>query len=250
MDKVKFVPVSALLGDNAVKDKGKIGWWDGNTILQAINGFDAPEKPTGLPLRIPIQDVYNITGIGAVPVGRVETGTIKPGDNVVFMPSNNSGEVKSIEMHHEVVPEAVPGDNIGFNVRGIGKNDARRGDVCGPTDNPPTVVSSFIGQVAVLQHPSVIAAGYTPVFHSHTSQIACTFVELQKKLDPKTGQVKEENPDFLKTGDIAIVKILPTRPMVLEKAKEIPQLGRFAIRDMGTTVAAGMCIDVEVKVMK
>ena len=250
MDKVQFIPVSALQGDNAAKDKGNIGWWDGKTMLQAINEFEAPEKPEGLPLRVPIQDVYNITGIGAVPVGRVETGNIKPGDNVVFMPSNNAGEVKSIEMHHEMVPKAVPGDNIGFNVRGIGKNDARRGDVCGPTDNPPTVVTSFVGQVAVLQHPSVIAAGYTPVFHCHTSQIACTFLELQKKLDPKTGQVKEENPDFLKTGDIAMVKIQPTRPMVLEKAKEIPQLGRFAIRDMGTTVAAGMCIDLEAKVMK
>ncbi len=250
MDKIKFVPVSALLGDNAVKDKGNISWWDGHTILSAINEFDAPEKPSGLPLRIPIQDVYNITGIGAVPVGRVETGSIQPGDNVVFMPSNNRGEVKSIEMHHEMVPKAIPGDNIGFNVRGIGKNDARRGDVCGPSDKPPTVVTSFVGQVAVLQHPSVIAAGYTPVFHCHTSQVACTFLELQKKLDPKTGQVKEENPDFLKTGDIAMVKIQPTRPMVLEKAKDFPQLGRFAIRDMGTTVAAGMCVEVEAKVMK
>ena len=168
---------------------------------------------------------------------------------VSFQPSNKTGEVKSIEMHHEEIPEAIPGDNVGVNIRGLAKNDIHRGDVAGPSEKPPTVAKTFIAQIAVLQHPSVIANGYTPVFHCHTSQIACIFEELQKKLVPKTGQVKEENPDFLKTGDIAIVKIRPTRPMVIERAKEIPQLGRFAVRDMGQTVAAGMCIDLEEKKM-
>jgi elongation factor 1-alpha len=175
----------------------------------------------------------------------VETGVINVGDKLVFQPANVSGEVKSIEMHHEAIPKAEPGDNVGVNVRGISKKDIRRGDVAGLASNPPTVAKSFIAQIAILQHPSVIAPGYTPVFHCHTSQVACTFEELQKKLDPKTGEVLEEKPDFLKTGDIAIVKIRPTRPMVIEKAEDIPQLGRFAVRDMGITVAAGMCIDVE-----
>src|SRR2546422_1056065 len=155
------------------------------------------------------------------------------------------GEVKSIEMHHEQIAQAVPGDNIGFNVRGIERNDIRRGDVAGPVDNPPTVAKSFTAQIMVLNHPSVITPGYTPVFHAHTAQVACTFEELQKKLDPKTGATKEEKPEFIKTGDAAIVKIRPTKPMVIEPAKNFPQLGRFAIRDMGQTVAAGMCIDVE-----
>jgi len=246
-DQVQFVPVSAFKGDNAVNKTDNLGWWKGPTLLEAIDAFKLPDKPTNLPLRWPIQDVYSITGIGTVPVGRVETGILKTGMNLTFQPSDKSGEVKSIEMHHEEVPQAVPGDNVGVNIRGLAKTDIRRGDVAGTTDSPPTVVKSFIAQLAVLQHPSVIAAGYTPVFHCHTSQVACTFEELQKKLDPKTGQVKEENPQFLKTGDIAIVRIRPTRPIVIEKAKEFPQLGRFAVRDMGQTVAAGMVIDVEKK---
>jgi elongation factor 1-alpha len=246
-DQVKFIPVSAFKGDNAVNKGDNLGWWKGLTLLEAIDDFKLPEKPTDIPLRWPIQDVYSITGIGTVPVGRVETGILKTGMNLIFMPSDKTGEVKSIEMHHEEFPQAVPGDNVGVNIRGLSKTDIRRGDVAGTTDSPPTVAKTFIAQLAVLQHPSVIAAGYTPVFHCHTTQVACTFEELQKKLDPKTGQVKEENPQFLKTGDIAIVKVRPTRPIVIEKAKEFPQLGRFAVRDMGQTVAAGMVVDVEKK---
>ena len=249
LEKIKFIPVSAFVGDNIVKLSENMAWYKGPTLLDLLNAFELPAKPTNLPLRWPIQDVYSITGIGTVPVGRIETGVMKPGQKLVFQPSNKTGEVKSIEMHHEEIPQAVPGDNVGVNIRGLAKNDIRRGDVAGPTDNPPTVVKTFTAQVAVLQHPSVLAAGYTPVFHCATSQIACTFEEIQKKLDPKSGEVTEENPDFIKTGDIAIVKIRPTRPMVIERAKEIPQLGRFAVRDMGQTVAAGMCIDLEKKEM-
>jgi len=248
-DQVKFIPVSAIKGDNAAKDAGEMGWWKGNTLLQQLNELEEPKKATNLALRIPVQDVYTITGIGTVPVGRVETGILKPDTKIIFMPANKVGEVKTIEMHHEILPQAVPGDNVGFNVRGIAKNDIRRGDVAGPVDNPPTVAQTFTAQIMVLNHPSVLTVGYTPVFHCHTAQVACTFLELQKKLDPRTGEVSEENPQFLKTGDAAIVKLQPTRPMVIEVAKDFPQLGRFAIRDMGQTVAAGMCISIEKKEM-
>lgn len=240
-----IIPVSAFLGDNAVKNTANLSWWKGPTILEAIDTFVPPSKPTEKPLRLPVQDVYTITGVGTVPVGRIETGVLKPDMKIKFMPSDKVGEVKSIEMHHEMIPIAVPGDNVGFNVRGIGKKDIRRGDVAGPIDNPPTVARTFEAQIMVLQHPSVIANGYTPVFHCHTAQVACTFEHIMKKLDPKTGTTKEENPDFLKTGDAAVVKITPTRPMVIELASEFPQLGRFAIRDMGKTVAAGLCKAVE-----
>jgi elongation factor 1-alpha len=245
-----FIPTSAFLGDN-IKDKSKnMTWYNGPTILEALDTLKEPEKPTTLPLRLPIQDVYTISGIGTVPVGRVETGVMKKGMNVSFMPANKFGEVKSIEMHHEEIPEAVPGDNVGFNVRGIAKNDIRRGDVAGPADKPPAVADEFTAQIVILQHPSAITVGYTPVFHCHTAQVACTFTELKKKLDPRTGQVKEENPTFLKTGDAAIVTIKPSRPLVIERVKEIPQLGRFAIRDMGSTIAAGMCIDLVQKQLR
>ena len=245
-DEIPFIPTSAYQGDNVFKKSPNLAWWKGDTLIGTLDAtLKTPEKPTNLPLRVPIQDVYSITGIGTVPVGRVETGILKAGDKLVFEPSHTSGECKSIEMHHEQHTSAEPGDNIGFNVRGIGKNDVRRGDVAGHPDKPPAVAKSFVAQVAVLQHPSAITAGYTPVFHIHTAQVACTFEELQKKLDPKTGQVKEENPQFLKTGDVAIVKIRPTRPLSIERSKDIPHMARFAVRDMGTTVAAGLCLEIE-----
>ncbi len=244
-----IIPVSALKGDNITRDGEQIEWWDGKRFLEGINNFDVPEKPINKPLRLPIQDVYSITGIGTVPVGRVETGVMTPGDKVTFMPANATGEVKSIEEHHEEVPKAEPGDNVGFNVRGVGKDDIRRGDVCGPADEPPTVAETFTARIIVLDHPSVVTEGYTPVFHAHTSQVACTFIELQKKLDAKTGEVKEENPDFLKNGEAAVVKVKPTRNLSIERVEEFSELGRFAIRDMGQTVAAGQVIDIEEKEM-
>ena len=242
-----FIPVSAFEGENITKPSEKMKWFDGPSLLEALDIMKVPEKPIKLPLRLPVQDVYTITGAGTVPVGRVETGTIKKGDTVIFNPPGTVGEVKSIEMHHEEIPEAIPGDNIGWNVRGVGRTDIRRGDVCGHVDNPPTVADEFTAQLIVLQHPSAITVGYTPVFHCHTAQIACTVMEISKKLDPRTGATKEENPDFIKTGDAAIVKIKPTRPLVIERVKEIPHLGRFAIRDMGQTVAAGMVMDIKEK---
>ncbi len=247
-ENVTFLPVSAIEGENVTKRGDKLKWFDGPTLLDAMDLMKVPEKPIKLPLRIPVQDVYTITGVGTVPVGRVETGKLKKGDKIIFNPADKTGEVKTIEMHHEEIPEAVPGDNIGWNVRGISRNDIRRGDVCGHTDTPPTVADEFTAQIVVLQHPSAITVGYTPVFHCHTAQVASTVTEISKKLDPKTGAVVEENPDFIKSGDAAIITIKPTRPLVIERVKEIPQLGRFAIRDMGQTVAAGMVIDVKPKV--
>ncbi|HII08097.1 MAG TPA: translation elongation factor EF-1 subunit alpha, partial [Methanosphaera sp.] len=241
---VPFIPLSAFEGDNITEKSSNTPWYKGNTLIEELDLFKEPDKPIDLPLRLPIQDVYSITGVGTVPVGRIETGVLKTAETVAFEPAGVTGEVKSIEMHHEVLPTAEPGDNVGFNVRGVGKNDIKRGDVAGTTQNPPSVAKEFKAQIVVLQHPGVITVGYTPVFHAHTSQVACTFLSLDAKLDPATGQPKEENPDFLKTGDAAYVTIKPTKPMVIEKIKEIPHMGRFAIRDMGQTVAAGMCIDI------
>ncbi len=243
-EEIKFIPISGLKGDNVTKKSANFPWYNGPALLDACDMFSPPEKPRDRPLRLPIQEAYTITGIGTVPVGRVETGVLKPNQTIIIMPSEIKGEVKSIEMHHEQLPEAGPGDNIGFSVKGIGKNDVHRGDVAGTPDNPPTVVSEFTAQIVVLNHPTVIAKGYTPVFHAHTAQIACTVTELVKKIDPKTGQVAQEHPDFIKTGDVAVIKCVPLKPFCLEKAKDFPPLGRFAIRDMGQTVAAGMVIDL------
>ena len=240
---IPFVPTSAYQGDSIAKKSENMKWYNGPTIIEALDNFKLPEQPVDKPLRLPIQDVYSITGVGTVPVGRVETGTMKVNDPVVFIPSGAKGEVKSIEMHHEQAQEAKPGDNIGFNVRGVNKKDIRRGDVLCHEKDAAKPVKEFEAQIIVLNHPSVISKGYTPVFHIHTSQIACTITEIVKKLDPKTGATAQENPDFIKTGDAAIIKVKPTKPVVIEKQSEIPQLARFAIRDMGQTVAAGICIE-------
>ncbi len=247
LESVKFIPISAWVGDNVVKKSDKMSWYAGTALIELLDELTAPKPPTDKPLRLPIQDVYNIKGVGTVPVGRVETGILKPGDKIIIQPTGVTGEVKTIEMHHEQLAQAVPGDNIGFNVRGIKKEDVSRGDVLGHPNNPPTVAKEFTAQIVVLAHPTAITANYTPVFHLHTAQLSCTLTELQKKLDPKTGQEKEANPKFLKTGDAAIVKIVPTKPVVAEEYKQFPQLGRFAIRDMGQTVAAGMIISVKPK---
>jgi elongation factor 1-alpha len=249
VDEIPFIPCSGYKGDNIAKRSENMPWYKGPTLVEALDMLKEPSKSTEKALRLPVQDVYTITGVGTVPVGRVETGVLRPETKIIFMPANKVGEVKSIEMHHEMLQQAVPGDNVGFNVRGLAKNDIKRGDVAGPVDNPPTVAKTFTAQIMVLNHPSVITVGYTPVFHLHTAQVACTFIELQKKLDPASGAVKEENPQFLKTGDAAIVKIQPSKPLAIEKAKDFPQLGRFAVRDMGQTVAAGMVIDIEKKEM-
>jgi len=249
-----IIPISAWEGDNVVKKSDKMPWYNGPTLIEALDQIPEPPKPTDKPLRIPIQDVYSIKGVGTVPVGRVETGVLKVGDVVIFEPASTifhkpiQGEVKSIEMHHEPLQEAYPGDNIGFNVRGVGKNDIKRGDVAGHTNNPPTVVrpkDTFKAQIIVLNHPTAITVGYTPVLHAHTTQVAVRFEQLLAKLDPRTGNVLEENPQFIKTGDSAIVILRPTKAMVIEPVKEIPQMGRFAIRDMGQTVAAGMVISIQ-----
>ncbi|MGA9927822.1 MAG: translation elongation factor EF-1 subunit alpha [Nitrososphaeraceae archaeon] len=238
--KINFIPVSGWKGDNLVKKSENMPWYKGPTLSEALDMFDPPEKPTGKPLRIPIQDVYTITGVGTVPVGRVETGVLRANEKVIVMPSGVTGEVKSIETHHTQMESAEAGDNIGFNLRGVDKKSIHRGDVIGPVNNPPAVAKEFEAQIIVIHHPTAMAPGYTPVLHAHTAQVAATLSEFIAKIDPKTGGATEDKPKFLKTGDAAIVRIKPVRPLAIETFKEFPEIGRFALRDMGTTIAAGV----------
>lgn len=244
LDNVPFIPVSGWKGDNLVKASDNMPWYKGKTLLAAFDDFKLAEKPVGKPLRVPIQDVYTITGVGTVPVGRVETGTMRPGDKIVVMPSGSPGEIKSIETHHTAMPSAQAGDNIGFNLRGVDKKDIKRGDVMGAPDNPPSVAKEFKAQIIVIHHPTALAPGYTPVMHCHTAQVAATITEFIQKMNPATGAVDEENPKFLKVGDSAMVKIRPVRPTPIETFKEFPEMGRFALRDMGATIAAGVVKEI------
>ncbi len=245
--KIPFVPVSGIKAENLTEKTDKLSWYDGPTLLEAIDNFEIPEKPTGKPLRIPIQDAYNIKGTGVVPVGRVETGVLKKNDKIVIMPTGFQGEIRSIEMHHEEITQAEPGDNIGFSIRGISMEDVGRGDVMGHPSNIPTVITpkgNWTGQIIVIWHPTVIAQGYTPVVHAHTAQVAAKFTELIKKLDQKTGAVIEDNPKFLKRNEAAIVKLQPIKKLCIEKYEDFPELGRFAVRDMGRTACVGIVKDL------
>jgi elongation factor 1-alpha len=246
VDQIPYIPVSAWTGENLIERSPNMPWYNGPTLVEALDTYiTPPKKPIDKPLRIPVQNVYSIPGVGTVPVGRVETGVLKVGDKVVFMPPGVTGEVRSIEMHHQPIPKAEPGDNIGFNVRGVSKKDIRRGDVAGHLDNPPTVAEEFTARVFIIWHPSAITVGYTPVIHAHTASVAARIVEIVAKLDPRTGQIIEKNPQFLKAGDAAIVRFKPIKPMVIEKYSEFPQLGRFAMRDMGKTIGIGVVVDVK-----
>jgi elongation factor 1-alpha len=248
-DETPFLAISGLMGDNVAKKSDKMAWYKGPTVIEQLDQFKEPEKPVNLPLRMPLQDVYEITGIGTVPVGKIETGIMKPGQKIIVLPGRTGkgveGEIKTVEMHHEQLPEATAGDNVGINIRGIGKKDIARGDVVCEAANPATVASEFVAQVAVIAHPTVIAKGYTPVFHVHTAQVPCQFIELMEKTEPNGNKV--ENPDFLRNGDVAKVKIKPVGNLVIEAQAKNPHMSRFAVRDAGLTVAAGVCIEVKSK---
>jgi len=258
-DTVPFVPISGWHGDNMLEPSTNMPWFKGwskqnksnqevkgVTLVDAIDAIEPPSRPTDKPLRLPLQDVYKIGGIGTVPVGRVETGVLKPNMVVTFAPSNLSTEVKSVEMHHEQLQEAVPGDNVGFNVKNVSVKELRRGFVASDSKNSPAKeAASFKAQVIILNHPGQVGAGYAPVLDCHTAHIACKFAELVEKIDRRTGKALEEAPKFVKSGDAAIVKMIPMKPMCVESFAEFPPLGRFAVRDMRQTVAVGVIKEVE-----
>jgi len=257
---VAFVPISGWNGDNMLEPSDNMGWFkgwsierkegnaSGKTLLNALDAILPPTRPTEKPLRLPLQDVYKIGGIGTVPVGRVETGILKPGMVVTFAPSAVTTEVKSVEMHHESMPEAVPGDNVGFNVKNVSVKDIRRGNVAGDSKNdPPKECASFFAQVIILNHPGEIKAGYAPVLDCHTAHIACKFQEIKEKCDRRSGKKLEDNPKMVKSGDAAMVDLVPSKPMCVEAFSAYPPLGRFAVRDMKQTVAVGVIKSVEKK---
>jgi elongation factor 1-alpha len=245
VSKIPFIPISAWTGENLIERSPLMPWYNGPTLVESLDLLEIPPKPIEKPLRLPVQDVYSISGVGTVAVGRVETGVLKTGDRVAITPPGLVAEVKSIETHHVRIEKAEPGDNIGVNLKGIEKKDIKRGDVIGPLDSPPTVADEFTARIMIVWHPTAIASGYTPVIHIHTASIACRITEITAKIDPRTGKEVEKNPQFLKQGDFAIVKFKPIKPLVAEKYADFPPLGRFAMRDMGKTVGIGQVLDVK-----
>ena len=247
-DNINFVPISGYDGDNLLEKSENMPWYTGPTLIEALDQFKQPKRPVSKPLRLPLQDVYKIGGIGTVPVGRVETGVLKEGTMVVFAPKGCTAECKTIEMHHESVKEATPGDNVGFCVRNIAVKDLKRGFVAGDSKNdPPMDTENFIAHVVVMNHPGDIKNGYTPVIDVHTAHIACKFEELLTKADRRSGKKIEDFPKFLKAGDAGQIKLTPTKPLCIENFSVYAPLGRFAVRDMKQTVAVGVVQEVTKK---
>jgi len=244
---VPFVPISGRAGDNMLKRSSNLPWWKGSTLLETLDNLQEPQRPCDKPLRIPIQEVYEIRGIGTIPIGRVQSGVIKTGQLVTFAPSMITSTIKSIEMHHVLKSSASAGDQIGFCVEGISVEELKRGYVCGDAKvNPPAEALSFTAQIVIIQ-TGKIHVGYTPVIAVHTCFIACRFAEIISLLNRRTGQEIEKDPKFLKTGDAAIVRLVPSKPMVVEPYDEFPPLGRFAILDMKRIVGVGIIKQVTKK---
>lgn len=267
---VAFVPISGWFGDNMMEESAKMPWFKGwaieqtekkeesksattktvkgLTLVAALDSIMPPKRPSDKPLRLPLQDVYKIAGIGTVPVGRVETGILKPGVVVTVVPAGITTEVKSVEMHHETLTEALPGDNVGFNVKNVSVKEIKRGMVAGDSKNdPPKTAESFKAQVIILNHPGQIHNGYAPVLDCHTAHIACKFAELVEKIDRRSGKKIEDFPKSVKSGDAAIIQLVPSKPMCVESFSDYPPLGRFAVRDMKQTVAVGVIKEVTKK---
>lgn len=258
-DKVLFIPISAWNGDNMIEKSPNLHWYSGPSLQESLDMVLPPKRYTDKPLRLPVLDVYRIGGIGTVLAGRVETGVLRTDMSLIIAREDGNRNpdrsrrnhcvttvVKSVERHHASLTEAIPGEIVGFSVKGLSIRDVSRGCVVSDSQNDPAkICKSFIAKVIVLHYPTQIKAGYAPMLYCHTANVRCCFSSLLSKIDRITGAVLDEEPTSIKAGDCALVHVIPQQALCVETFTEYPQLGRFAVRDLSLTVAVGIIRSVE-----
>jgi len=264
---VPIIPISGWQGDNLIKKSPNMSWWNGvevtpivgkdkikiETLLDALEKLVVlPDRPSNLAMRTPVSGIYKIKGAGDVVTGRVEQGAIKPGDEVVFLPTHTStlaceGKIFSIEMHHKQVGEARAGDNVGMNVKGLKKeNMPRVGDIIIlKKDQTLTAAKKFTAQVQVLTHPGELKCGYSPIAFVRTARSAVKMTEIKWKVGKETGGKKVEKPAHLKANEMAELVFEPQQPFVVDTFQNCEGLGRIAIMEGASVVMLGKVIAVE-----
>ncbi len=264
---VPFIPFSGFQGENLIEKTDKAPWYKGFEVnlskTEKVSGFtlhDALEKVARPParkpdaqVRIPINGIYKIKGVGDVITGRVEQGTINAGDVCRVVPRGLSGlKVFSIEMHHKTWPCAKPGDNVGMNIKGLDKNNMPKvGDVITLEKDPMCLpVKSFVAQVAVQEHPGQLKPGFSPCVHVRTAKSACKMTAINWKISKKTGDQKLENPPFLERAEQAEIVFEPQQPIYIEDFEKCEGLGRIAVMDSNNLVMLGKVMSVEYKPYK
>ncbi|CAE8673888.1 unnamed protein product [Polarella glacialis] len=244
---VHFVPTSGWKDDNVMCRSEYTPWYCGPTLVEALDDAVASHFKPERPLRFPLREVMKVGGKGTVIVGRVETGSLKCGMELVFAPGNTRTKVNSITMHHETVQEAFCGDIVNVMVD-ADTSELHSGMVGSAADDDPALESSsFLAQVIVLNDPRAgeITAGCVLSVACHTSQVLCVFEELLSRTDRRTGKVLEMRPKALRAGDAAVVRLRPDTPLCVEPFGDYPPLGRFSVHDQKITVAVGVVQQVE-----
>jgi elongation factor 1-alpha len=259
-ESVPVLPISGWMGDNLITKSTNMDWWKGvdvkieggetvhlDTLKEALEKMvQVPKRDTDKPMRTPISGVFKIKGVGDVITGRVEQGTVKPGDEVVFIPTHTAanpcpGKIFTVEMHHKSVEAAHPGDNVGLNVKGLPKgNMPRVGDVMIlKSDTSIGQAKDFSAQVQIMNHPGELKAGYCPIAFVRTGRSACRMSEIKWKMGKSTGGAKAENPTTLKSNEVAEIVMQPPLPFVVDTFKSCEGLGRIAIMEGNSVVMLG-----------
>lgn len=237
------IPVAGLSGENLTSKSSEMPWYAGHSAIEALDSLGEMNRPAEKPLRLPVLKVHDVPDVGCVIVGRVETGSIRPGIKVIFSPSGLVAEVKSLLRAGKKLSEAQGGDVVSVNLSGVEACELRRCMVASNSSDVAADAESFMAQVVVFDHPG-IRAGYCPAIMVHTSQVPCEFEELLSRVDRKTGNDAEAHPASAKSGEVVKVKMRPRGLVCVESFSAYPPLGRFAIRDHGKTVGVGVIKEV------